>query len=140
MNHLATTALWLGRAGLLPFCAGPLLIMLDGPHSALYTRALGAYAMAIVCFLAGSWWGIALLRRAPAVLLASNVIVIAAVAGGLLLSPPVALLWLAALLVVLLRIERSHSLFAPQPAYYARLRLQLTVVAVASLCAASLLA
>ena len=139
MGEVPATATWLGRAGVLPFCAGPLLILLDSAHASVYAQSLALYALAILCFLVGSWWGMALLRQRAGMLIASNVMVIAAVAGVMLLSPGGALLWLAALLVAAWRIEKRHPLFAAQPGYYATLRRHLTLLAAGSLCAAALM-
>jgi hypothetical protein len=133
------TALWLGRAGLLPFVAAPLLVVLDPARSRFYLEVAGAYALAIVCFLCGAWWGIALLRRSPGMLLASNALVVVAVAAVALLAPASALIVLSALLLLTLTVEQVHPMFIRQPPYYARLRLQLTAVAVPAAGAAAVL-
>lgn len=91
--------------------------------------AVAAYGLAIVSFLAGSWWGIALLRRDQGVLIASNLVVITAWLGFVLLDPQANLLLQALLLVGAVGLERIHPIFRPQPAYYARLRTRLSVVA-----------
>ena len=123
----------LGRAGLIPFVALPFLIFwLPGAHS-LWTDALANYALAITCFLPGAWWGLSLIRRSSSALLLSNALVIIAFAGRTLLDPGAFFLLAALLLVMTLVIEHRHPMFRPQPRYYARLRLQLTVVACAGL-------
>ena len=94
---------------------------------------LASYALAIICFLVGVWWGLALIRRAPGPLLYSNAIVITAFFGHVFLTHS-AFFGLCALLYPLtVVVERSHTLFRPQPLYYSRLRLQLTVVATVTL-------
>ncbi len=129
----------LGWAGLLPFVAAPVGVCLFETHVDLLGEAIAAYGLAILCFLAGAWWGIALLRRRAAILVASNSVVIAAWAGHVLLDRPASLLLLAGLFIVMVLIERLHSMFQPQPAYYAVLRLRLSCVAALSLVLSALL-
>lgn len=123
----------LGRAGLLPFCAAPLLIYLDPGHAALYARMLASYALAIICFLVGVWWGLALIRRSPLALLLSNGVVIVAFFGHALLAPPAFFVLCALLFPATVLVERRMALFRAQPAYYASMRLQLTSVATLAL-------
>ena len=130
----------MGRAGLLPFCAAPLMLYLDPHRTDLYATLLSSYALAIICFLVGAWWGLALIRRSSPALLLSNVVVIVAFLCHALLPAPMFLILCAALYPAIVMVERRGRLFRAQPPYYARLRLQLTAVATASLVvAASLL-
>jgi hypothetical protein len=94
---------------------------------------IASYALAIICFLVGAWWGIALIRRGQLALLLSNGVVIVAFLGHALLPTPAFLLCCAALFPATVLVERRAGIFRAQPAYYARLRLHLTVVAVATL-------
>lgn len=138
--RLPPTARWLGAAGVLPFPGGAAVAVVAGGNAAaLALQGLVGYALAITCFLCGAWWGIALLRRAPALLLASNGIVVAAWAAAWLLQPAVSLPVLALLLAATVCVEGRHWAFAPQPAYYRRLRMRLTVVAAVCLLAAAVL-
>jgi hypothetical protein len=123
----------LGRAGLLPFLMAPALVYLDPNHSSLYGTALASYALAIVCFLVGSWWGLALIRRGASTLVLSNAVVIVAFFGHALLPTPGFLALCAALYPATILVERRGRVFRAQPHYYASLRLQLTIVATASL-------
>ncbi len=124
------TATRLGWAGLLPFPALALAPLLLPGYP--WRDWLAGYALAIVCFLAGAWWGIALLRNRYRILLASNAVVV--VAWLAFLADSTLFLPLAACLLYLeYRVEQSHSMFAPTPYYYRRLRLQLTAVACLSL-------
>lgn len=132
-NPVPAYARGLGWAGLLPFIGLPLLISLDPHHVLLWGDILSSYALAILCFLVGVWWGLALIRRNAAALVLSNAIVIVAFFGHVLLSVGGFLLLCALLFPATVVIERRQRLFRPQPAYYARLRMQLTVVATASL-------
>jgi hypothetical protein len=129
----------LGRAGLLPFVALPLLMLWLPGATALWSEALANYALAITCFLPGAWWGLSLIRRSSSALLLSNALVIIAFAGRTLLDPGGFFVVAALLLVTTLAVERRHPLFRPQPRYYARLRLQLTIVACIGLGAAAAL-
>lgn len=57
-DSLPRVAIVLGRAGLLPFCAAPLLLYLDTGRSEFYAALIGSCTLAIICFLVGSWWGL----------------------------------------------------------------------------------
>lgn len=133
------TARWLGRAGLLPFLLGPALIAVDASRADRYVQGLGVYALCIVSFLLGSWWGLALIRRYPRILVVSNFLVVVAFTGWFALGAQHALLLLAALLGIIVVIERRHVMFVRQPVYYRSLRATLTTVASAGLCLAWLL-
>lgn len=135
MNAAAVpvTAMRLGWAGLLPFVAAPLALLLLPGLASWVGPSLLAYALAILCFLSGAWWGIALLRRRAGVLVASNAMVIVACLGVVFLPLRAALCLLAGLLLLTVVIERGHGMFSPQPAYYATLRLRLSLVAGVSL-------
>jgi len=132
-DHLPQVCTALGRAGLLPFIAAPALLYLDPHHTSMYGALLASYALAIICFLVGVWWGLALIRRATGALIYSNAIVIVAFFGHVLLTHKAFFVLCALLYPLTVVVERSHPLFRAQPAYYARLRLQLTVVATVSL-------
>jgi len=133
------TATLLGLAGLTPFCLAPLAIWRDVHHAHLYAELLANYALAIICFLPGIWWGLALIRRSSSALIISNIVVIIAFLARSLLSHPAFFLVCAALFVFTVLLERRHSLFAPQPGYYAKLRLGLSTVAATMLTTAALL-
>lgn len=133
VDSLPRIAAGLGRAGLMPFCTAPALIYLDPARSGLYSQLIASYTLAIICFLVGAWWGIALIRRGRLALLLSNGVVIVAFLAHALLSTPAFLLCCAALFPATVLVERRAGIFRAQPAYYASLRLHLTVVAVATL-------
>jgi len=133
------TATLLGLAGLIPFCLAPLAIWCDVHHAQLYAELLANYALAIICFLPGIWWGLALIRRSASALVISNIVVIIAFLARSLLSHPSFFLVCAALFAFTLLLERRHRLFTPQPGYYARLRLGLSTVAATMLTIAALL-
>lgn len=125
-----TTARLLGWLGLLPFPALALAVLvLPGNH---WSPWLAAYALAIISFLAGAWWGIALLRNEYRLLLASNAVVVLTW-FCYLLAGHWFLLAAAGLLVLLTVIERQHRMFSPQPTYYRQLRSRLTAIAAIAL-------
>ena len=132
-NPVPPVATWLGRAGLLPFIASPLAIYLYPDHAQLIGQATGSYALSIICFLVGIWWGLGLVRRRASALLLSNAVVLTAFFGHIGLSTGGFLLLAACLFPATVLAERVHPLFRPQPPYYARLRAQLTAVATLSL-------
>ena len=139
-DRIPVVARGLGRAGLLPFCGIPVLMWLEPHHRELYVDLLANYALAIISFLVGVWWGLALIRRTPSALLLSNAVVIVAFLGRSLLAGSVFFLLCAMLFFGTLMIERRHPLFRPQRLYYARLRMELTVVAILMLLWAAWLA
>ena len=129
---------WLGRAGLLPFIGLLAAVYLDAQNQQLWAEVLSTYTLAIICFLVGSWWGLALIRRSPSALLLSNAMVLAAFFGHVLLGSAAFFLLGALLFLVTVVMERRHALFGRQPSYYSRLRLQLSLVASASLLLAAI--
>ena len=132
-------ATWLGRAGLLPFVGLLLALYIDAQNQSLWANALATYTLAIICFLVGAWWGTALIQRNPTTLLLSNGIALVTFFGQVLLSTAGFFLLGAFVFTATLVIERRRALIQPQPLYYARLRLQLTLVASASLVLAAML-
>jgi Na+/proline symporter len=138
IDKTPATVLWLGRAGLLPFIGLAAALYLDGPHQQLWLKSIATYTLVIICFLVGAWWGLALMRRSPAALLMSNAVVLVAFFGYVLMTPPHFLLLGTFLFLVTVLVERRHALFFRQPRYYARMRLQLSLVASASLLLAAM--
>ncbi|MDH4041624.1 MAG: DUF3429 domain-containing protein [Gammaproteobacteria bacterium] len=134
------TATFLGLAGLIPFCLAPVAMSQDVHHAWLYAELLANYALAIICFLVGIWWGLALIRRSVGAMVISNAVVVVAFFGRSLLPYSPFFLLCAALFAFTLVLERHHGLFKPQPAYYARLRVGLSGVAAVMLIIAATLA
>ena len=124
---------------MLPFVGLLLALYIDAQNQSLWANALATYTLVIICFLVGAWWGTALIQRNPTTLLLSNGIVLVAFFGQVLLSTAGFFLLGAFVFTATLVIERRHALNQPQPLYYARLRLQLTLVASASLVLAAML-
>ncbi len=133
MKQHQKVVLTLGAAGLLPFLLTPVLVLYG--YEVLGQNVARLYGLAIICFLAGSWWGIVLVAtrltsaQRTMVLIISNLVVIVAVGGLLSLVPSAGLVLLAALLVVQLVIERSVKGLARQPRYYSLMRTALSAVA-----------
>lgn len=135
---------WLPYAGTLPFLAG--MALLGGGHETLpglgeVTPALQHYALVIIAFLAGSHWGLGVALASPLrtrLLLTSNVAALAAWGSSLWLAPPAMLSACALLLAILLVSDRwlRHAVLIE--GRYWRTRVRVTLVAVSSLLAASL--
>ena len=140
LDNTATAAIWLGRAGLLPFVGLTLALYFNPQNQPLWTNVLATYTLAIICFLVGAWWGMALIRRSPITLVLSNGIVLMAFFGQILLSTAGFFVLGIIIFIATIALERRHILFQSQPPYYARLRLQLTLVASLSLAIAALAA
>jgi Protein of unknown function (DUF3429) len=133
------TATLLGLAGLTPFYLAPLAMWIDVHHGRLYAELLANYALCIICFLVGIWWGLALIRRSRSALIISNAVVLIALFSRSLLTYSPFFLVCAVLFVFTVFVERRHRLFKPQPTYYARLRLGLSAVAAVMLTIAAVL-
>jgi len=122
----------LGIAGLVPFVLPALLAVAGSTLAAAAAQVAAAYALAIICFLCGSWWGMAQASGLRATLWLSNVYLLLAL--GLYLA---AYEWwpLAAMLLLLGAwiCERSERLFPAFPPAYRRLRTLLTLAAAASM-------
>lgn len=122
----------LGVAGLIPFVAPAALLLLDlGPVDRIAT-VVDIYALAIICFLCGSWWAAGLARDDSAPLVASNFLFLLAFFTYLLL-PHWWPLGAALLLVILFFAENATRLLAPFPPHYRKLRALLTLVAALSM-------
>lgn len=123
----------LGYLGLIPFLGLGIWPWIFVDQSEWVARALALYAFGILCFLLGSWWGIALLRNDANISIISNIVFLVAAAGVLLLSPSAWFLLATFLFLLLLIMERRLVIFKRQPVYYATLRLNLSLAASAGL-------
>jgi hypothetical protein len=119
-------------AGLLPFLAFTLLALF-GIELSFAQQSLSLYSFGILCFVAGSWWGFALLMtdvsstQRTQILLLSNGIVLIGL-GALALLPPVGtIIALGALHPLLLAGEYQLSGLRRQPPYYRELRIRATM-------------
>lgn len=73
MASPVTVTRLLGIAGLVPFVAPALLALSGSALAAAAVPVAAAYALAIICFLCGSWWGAAQASGERAGLLLSNI-------------------------------------------------------------------
>ncbi|MBO6701951.1 MAG: DUF3429 domain-containing protein [Pseudomonadales bacterium] len=120
----------LGALGIVPF-----FLALWLPDPALSLRVFSTYSLAILSFLAGSWWATALVSAGPSenqrlpIVMFSNVVVLLAL-GLVLWSDERTLLGLAGLYIVQAVCERRAAVFEAQPAYYRTMRSVVTAVVV----------
>jgi hypothetical protein len=132
-HHAVVTGL--AAAGALPFALFVLLAV-TGTAMEFALHGLLIYSLAILCFLAGSWWGLALLMpqvtstQRSWILVLSNGVVVLAVALTLLLAPRHAVFALGAMYLLLLSTETSIVGLQRQPAYYRNMRLRVSMFAV----------
>ena len=125
-------------AGIIPFAAGALYLLapFGPPHwHALVSTALAWWAVIILSFMAGSYWGMAVTGQAdPLLLIGSNAAAIAAWAALIGLPSdwiPVAISTLFALLLLL---EWRAYATGRVPLFYLRLRMGITSAVVICLC------
>ena len=127
-------ARWLGFAGLLPFLAtAAAAILADGALQAFAARALPAYGAVILSFLGGIRWGLAMAAAEPGRLpVRLAVSVVPSLAGwvALLLPGAAGLALLAAGFAAMLALDLRD---ASAPAWYVKLRLPLSLGAIAAL-------
>ena len=122
----------LGYAGLIPFVLPAALVLSGSAHAGLAGDIARGYAFAIICFLCGSWWGMAQQSGVRATLLLSNVYLLLALAIYLFAAEGWAL-GAAVLLAGAWVCEQSASLFPRYPRDYRRMRAILTLFASASM-------
>jgi hypothetical protein len=122
----------LGYGGLIPFVLPALLVVSGSGHGPAVTALAGSYALAIICFICGSWWGMAQASATRATLWLSNAYLLLALLLYLFASQwwslSAALLLLGAWVC-----EQSSGLFPAYPRDYRRLRAMLTLVAASSM-------
>ncbi len=134
MPEATRTLRLLGYGGLIPFVVPAILLVADTGPLPILLWIVNAYAFGIVCFLTGSWWGMALQSGRPRALVMSNLYFLAA-AAVFVFAPAWWPLIAAVLLVALYLAEQHTSLFAPTSPAYRGLRAQLTAIASLSLLA-----
>jgi hypothetical protein len=122
----------LGYAGLVPFVAPAVLVLTGSAHADLASTIASGYALAILCFLCGSWWGMAQATANRATLLLSNAYLLLALAFYLFAAE-----WWALAAALLLAgawlCEQNAILFPTYPGSYRRMRAILTLCASASM-------
>lgn len=123
---------WLGYAGLIPFVVPAIMVMIGAEHAEIFAKAAEIYAFGIICFLTGSWWGMALSPLSPRPVILSNLFFL--IAFGLFLFARET--WGLAAAILLMSIffaEQNAALFPVFPAHYRKMRRSLTLVASASM-------
>lgn len=129
----------LGYAGIVPMVLGMAAI----PHP-LAEQALRFYGLAIVAFVCGNAWTVSLMHQSIQagsrirLLVASNVIVLVAAAAALWLHAAAVFMTYALLFVLLLGLDLKVGAFAPQPPYYRRMRIVVSVAVAATYILAAL--
>lgn len=122
----------LGFAGLIPFVV-PAAMAVTGVGDTALAQGIGeVYALAIIAFLSGSWWGMGLPRRHGGLLLLSNLYFLLAL-GIYLFAGQWWALAAAALLAVLFFIETGSRWFTDLEPGYRTMRAALTAIAGASM-------
>jgi len=137
-GSIPQAALLLGYAGVIPFVAGAAAAWLfDGPSRGFALIALIAYGAAILSFLGGIRWGLAIAgRREEPGLLPLTVAVIPSLVAWIALLAPAPATALMALIVGLVLMAFSDAAAARDglaPAWYPRLRWPLAALATAAL-------
>ncbi len=122
----------LGFAGLIPFVLPAAMAVAGAGDTALAQRIGEVYALAIIAFLTGSWWGLGLPRQHGTLLLLSNLYFLLALAIFLFAREWWSLA-AAALLAALFLTESASRWFAGLEPGYRRMRAVLTAVAGASM-------
>lgn len=122
----------LGFAGLIPFVIPAIALSLNFDNSELALRIVDAYAFGIICFLCGSWWGMALHYGNRGALLLSNVLLLTA-----FFVYSFGIQWWALtaclLLIGLLVIELNTSIVPMLSKHYRNMRTVLTLAASCSM-------
>jgi hypothetical protein len=144
MKEIPSPAFWLGWAGVIPFAAFAALVVAGGSGGIDATtalRALISYGTIILSFMGGVQWGLELSRGDGDGLgfLASVIPALIAFAVTFI-DPAAALAILAAGFILLLVYDLRRVRAGIGPAWYGRLRLQLTMAVLLSLLAAAGLA
>ena len=139
-TKVPVAAAWLGGLGAVPFVAlAGATVGLDGAARAVVGPALVAYGAAILSFLGGIHWGLAVEPAAAlggAALrtrLAGSVVPSLVGWAALLVPPTVGLPVLAAAFAAMLAVDLRAARIGAAPAWYPALRLPLSVTVVASL-------
>lgn len=122
----------LGFAGLIPFVLPAFLVLSGSVHANLAVTFAHSYALAIICFLCGSWWGMAQVSATRATLWLSNAYLLLALAIYLFAAD-----WWALAAALLLAgtwvCEQSERLFPAYPSQYRGMRAILSLIAAASM-------
>lgn len=122
----------LGYAGLIPFIIPAVLVATSSGYTDLAVLVAEIYAFGIICFLTGSWWGMASKADSRTVILLSNVYFITAFLL-LFLTPAWWSFAASILLIGIFALEQIDSLFPSLPHYYRQMRAILTLISGSSM-------
>jgi hypothetical protein len=122
----------LGYAGLIPFVASAALVTSGSAYAETAGHIADLYAFGIICFLAGSWWGMNCANGNRAVILLSNIYFVLAFLI-LTLTPGWWPLAASILLIAIFATESNKSLFPGLSAAYRKMRSLLTLISAGSM-------
>lgn len=141
MKEIPSSAFWLGWAGVIPFATLAALVIAGGGggiDAPTVLRGLISYGAIILSFMGGVQWGLELTREGGNGLGFLNSVVPALAAFAVTFVDPVAALAiLAAGFVLLLFYDLRRIRAGVGPAWYGRLRVQLSTAVVVCLTAAA---
>ena len=139
-RSIPAPALVLGLAGLIPFAACSIIMLIVPEAKEQLGPALTFYGAAILSFLGGIRWGFAVIADQKADWNGYGLSVVPSLVAWVsaIISGPEGLLVLAIALALWLLAERSSLPGSLIPAWFFRLRILLTVIAVMCLTAAAL--
>lgn len=122
----------LGYTGLIPFVIPAALVVAGSGYADFAVLIAEAYAFGIICFLTGSWWGMAYTADRRRLLLISNIYFITAFVL-LFLIPAWWSCAAAILLIGIFALEQIDFLFSSLPQYYRKMRATLTLISGSSM-------
>ena len=122
----------LGYAGLIPFVIPAVLVTTSSGYADLAVLIAETYAFGIICFLTGSWWGMASNADNRTVILLSNIYFITAFLL-LFLTPEWWSFAASILLIGIFALEQIDTLFPSLPHYYRQMRAILTLISGSSM-------
>ena len=132
MRSIKTVVYFLGLAGLIPFVIPALFTVFESEYSLLLRQFAYGYAFGIICFLTGSWWGLALTSKNKPALIVSNILFLIAFFCYLLVNswwPLTAALILAGIYYL----EQHTVMFTDISYQYRNFRALLTLIASSSM-------
>ncbi len=123
--RMPAAAAWLGYTGLIPFAVSAAACWLGGEAGAIGLSVFRAYAAAILAFLGGIPWGLALSQRVETERLAVGVLPALVAWLALVVAPSAGIVLLALALAGFYAWDRARNLVGA-PAWFRRLRRDLT--------------
>ncbi|MFT5811602.1 MAG: hypothetical protein ACI9KM_002373 [Rubritalea sp.] len=122
----------LGYLGLIPFIIPAVLVATSDGYADVAAQVAEAYAFGIICFLAGSWWGMSSSNHNRTLILLSNFYFV--IAFLLFFLAP---LWwsftASVLLISIFLLEQNKPLFPALPQFYRQMRVTLTILSSSSM-------